>query len=202
MNSIENQVSRLLTNQKKGYWSNGYTILNTIIYKRLRDLRLICYIAFVGLQKKRYSFFGKQKSSCSLYSEWDLNPHEHWAHRILSPVRLPVPPSEQEYKNNKIILNKKGVKQPDASLRDYENIPLKKGKTESSEQDIQEYMEKEVLPHFPDTYVDYSKTKVGYEINFTKYFYEYKPLRSLSDIRADILALEKETDGLLNEVIN
>ena len=62
-------------------------------------------------------------------------------------------------------------------------------------------MEKEVLPHVPDAWVDHSKTKVGYEINFTKYFYEYKPLRPLAEIRADILALEKETDGLLAEVI-
>jgi len=62
-------------------------------------------------------------------------------------------------------------------------------------------MEKEVLPHVPDAWVDHKKTKVGYEINLTKYFYEYKPLRPLEKIRADILALEKETDGLLAEVI-
>ena len=62
-------------------------------------------------------------------------------------------------------------------------------------------MEREVLPHVPDAWVDHNKTKVGYEINFTKYFYEYKPLRPLAEIRADILALEKETEGLLSEVI-
>jgi len=104
--------------------------------------------------------------------------------------------------NGQVVTNKKGIPKPNSKLRDYENIPLKKGKTESSEDDIQEYMEKEVLPHVPDAWVDYKKTKVGYEINFTKYFYEYKPLRSLTEIRADILALEKETDGLLSEVIN
>jgi type I restriction enzyme M protein len=104
--------------------------------------------------------------------------------------------------NGQVVTDKKGDPKPDAKLRDNENIPLKKGKTESSEKDIQEYIKKEVLPHVSDAWVDYSKTKVGYEINFTKYFYEYKPLRSLAEIRADILALEKETDGLLNEVIN
>jgi type I restriction enzyme M protein len=101
----------------------------------------------------------------------------------------------------KPVTDKHGNPKPDANLRDYENIPLKKRKTESSPKDIQEYMEKEVLPHVPDAWVDHIKTKVGYEINFTKYFYEYKPLRPLAEIRADILALEKETEGLLTEVI-
>ena len=104
--------------------------------------------------------------------------------------------------NGAVVTTKQGIPKPDTKLRDYENIPLKQGKAESSEDDIQEYMEKEVLPHVPDAWVDHSKTKVGYEINFTKYFYEYKPLRSLAEIRANILALEKETDGLLSEVLN
>jgi type I restriction enzyme M protein len=103
--------------------------------------------------------------------------------------------------DGKVVTDKKGNPKPDPNLRDYENIPLKKGQKESTLEDIQEYMEKEVLPHVSDAWVDHSKTKVGYEINFTKYFYKYKPLRPLEEIRADILALEKETDGLLAEVI-
>ena len=62
-------------------------------------------------------------------------------------------------------------------------------------------MAKEVLPHVPQAWVDYSKTKIGYEINFTRYFYEYKALRSLEEIRADILALEKEIAGGIDEVL-
>jgi type I restriction enzyme M protein len=92
-----------------------------------------------------------------------------------------------------IVADKKGNPKPDSSLRDTENIPLT--------MDIQEYMEKEVLPHVPDAWVDHSKTNIGYEINFTKYFYQYKPLRSLEEIRKDILAIEQETDGLLKEII-
>ncbi|MBF0121754.1 MAG: hypothetical protein HQK79_23230 [Desulfobacterales bacterium] len=104
--------------------------------------------------------------------------------------------------NGKVVKDKNGKVKPDANLRDYENIPLKKGKIESSKQDIKEYMEKEVLPHVPDAYVDYSKTKAGYEINFTKYFYEYKPLRPLAEIRRDILALENETKGMIEEILS
>ncbi|WP_010136328.1 type I restriction-modification system subunit M [Ochrovirga pacifica] len=96
-------------------------------------------------------------------------------------------------KNGDIITDKKGNPKPDASLRDTENIPLT--------MDIQEYMQKEVLPHVPDAWVDPNKTNIGYEINFTKYFYQYKPLRSLEEIRKDIMAIEQETEGLLKQVI-
>ncbi|QKZ12712.1 class I SAM-dependent DNA methyltransferase [Spirosoma sp. KUDC1026] len=86
------------------------------------------------------------------------------------------------------------VYEPDTSLRDAENVPLL--------DDIQTYFEREVKPHVPDAWIDHSKTKIGYEINFTKYFYQYKPLRSLAEIRADILALEAETEGLIHEVLD
>lgn len=95
--------------------------------------------------------------------------------------------------NGKIVKDSKGKPKPDSSLRDTENIPLK--------EDIEEYMKREVLPHVPGAWVDEKKTNIGYEINFTKYFYEYKPLRSLEEIRKDILALEEETEGLIKDVI-
>ena len=103
--------------------------------------------------------------------------------------------------DGKVVTDKSGSPKPDSKLRDAENVPLKKGQVVSSESDIQDYMEKEVLPHVSDAWVDHGKTKVGYEINFTKYFYEYKPLRSLAEIRADILALEQETEGMLREIV-
>jgi type I restriction enzyme M protein len=97
------------------------------------------------------------------------------------------------YEDGKVVADKNGKPKADSALRDTETIPLK--------EDIQAYMKREVLPHVPDAWVDEGKTNVGYEINFTKYFYEYKPLRSLAEIRADILALEEETDGLIKHVI-
>jgi len=97
------------------------------------------------------------------------------------------------YEDGKVVLDKNKKPKPDSSLRDTENIPLK--------ENIQEYMKRGGLPHIADAWVDESKTNVGYEINFTKYFYEYKPLRTLEEIRADILALEAETEGLIKNVI-
>jgi len=92
-----------------------------------------------------------------------------------------------------IVKDKNGKPKADSSLRDTENIPLTVN--------FKDYMEREVLPHVPDAWIDESKTNIGYEINFTKYFYQYKPLRSLDEIRKDIMAIEQETDGLLKEVI-
>ena len=90
------------------------------------------------------------------------------------------------------VCTKKGVVEADSDLRDYENIPLK--------EDIGEYMAREVLPHVPDAWVDESKTKVGYEIPFTRHFYEYTPPRELSVIEAEIRTLEGEIRGMLDEV--
>lgn len=81
----------------------------------------------------------------------------------------------------------------DSELRDYENIPLK--------QDIEEYFKTEVLPYVSDAWIDHSKTVTGYEIGFTKIFFKYQPLRNLEEITADIVALEKETEGILKEII-
>jgi type I restriction enzyme M protein len=104
--------------------------------------------------------------------------------------------------NGKIETDKNGNPKADSNLRDYENIPLlceQNGKL--VKQTIEEYFEREVKPHVPDAWIDESKTKVGYEINFTKYFYEFKPLRPLEEIRRDMLALEQETESMIKTVI-
>lgn len=86
----------------------------------------------------------------------------------------------------------KGNPEPDPELRDYENIPLK--------EKIDEYMVREVLPHVPDAWTDNTKTKIGYEMNFNRYFYRYHPPRPLKDIEKDLQNIEKEIAGLLTEV--
>ncbi len=101
---------------------------------------------------------------------------------------------EQPLKENgDVVKDKKGNIKTDGSQRDNERIPLGV--------DIDEYFEKEVKPHLPESWMDRSKDSVGYEINFTKYFYQYKPLRSLSDLTKELLNLENESDGLMNKLI-
>lgn len=89
---------------------------------------------------------------------------------------------------------KKGKKQPDTALRDTENVPLT--------EDIKEYFKREVLPFAPDAWIDEKKSKVGYEIPFTRYFYKYEAPRPSSEIMKEIMELEKELDGVLAEVFN
>lgn len=85
--------------------------------------------------------------------------------------------------------------EPDTELRDTEQIPL------VEEGGIEAFLRREVLPHVPDAWYVPDSVKTGYEISFTRYFYKPQPLRSLDEIRADILAVEKETEGLLDEII-
>jgi type I restriction enzyme M protein len=89
-------------------------------------------------------------------------------------------------------LDRDGNPEPDSELRDYENVPLK--------EDIDEYMESEVLPHVPDAWVDESKTKIGYEVNFNRYFYKYTSPRPLKEIEADLKTNEDDIAKMLSEM--
>ena len=92
-----------------------------------------------------------------------------------------------------VITDKRGNPKPDTKLRDAERVPLT--------EDIDDYYQREVKPHVPDSWIDRKKDKVGYEINFNRYFYRYTPLRSLKEITDELLKLERESEGLLNEVL-
>ena len=85
--------------------------------------------------------------------------------------------------------------EPDTDLRDSEQIPL------LEEGGIKAFIKREVLPHAQDAWYVESSVKIGYEISFTRYFYKPQPMRSLKEIRADILEIEKETEGLLSEIV-
>lgn len=85
--------------------------------------------------------------------------------------------------------------EPDTDLRDTEQIPL------MEDGGIEAFLKREVLPHAADAWYLADKVKIGYEVSFTRYFYKPEPMRSLEEIRADILALEQETEGLLGEIV-
>ena len=117
---------------------------------------------------------------------------------------LPFKPSQGLTKSLRVVLGRRdetaelvrdadGNKVPDSELRDYENVPLK--------EDIDAYFTREVQPHVPDAWMDRSKDKIGYEISFTRYFYEYSLLRSTAEIGAELLALDEETENLLREIV-
>ncbi len=88
--------------------------------------------------------------------------------------------------------NAKGNPEPDTELRDYENVPL--------DETIEEYMKREVLPHVPDAWVDESRTKIGYEINFNRYFYKYIPPRPVEEIETELKTIEEEIANMLRRL--
>ncbi|MCK6600055.1 MAG: hypothetical protein L6Q37_16945, partial [Bdellovibrionaceae bacterium] len=81
-----------------------------------------------------------------------------------------------------------------SDLRDSENVPLNES--------IHYYFLREVKPHVAEAWIDLDKTKIGYEISFNKYFYQHKPLRSIEEVSEEILALDKESDGLIMDILN
>ena len=86
--------------------------------------------------------------------------------------------------------------EPDSDLRDTEQVPL------LEDGGIEAFIRREVLPYTPDAWIKEDATKIGYEVSFTRHFYKPQPLRTLEEISADILAIEKEAEGLLSEIIS
>jgi type I restriction enzyme M protein len=109
-----------------------------------------------------------------------------------SELKVVVSALSERDESAEICRNRDGDAEPDAELRDTENVPLKES--------IQAYFEREVLPHVPDAWIDHSKTKIGYEIPLNRLFYRYEPPRELAAIEGEIKALEAEIVRLLGEV--
>ncbi len=111
-----------------------------------------------------------------------------------------------------IVTNRKGDSEPDPDLRDNENVPLpaipvtwagdptERLASIEYRSAVEDYLAAEVLPYVPDSWVDHTKTKIGYEIPLTRHFYKYVPPRPLAEIDAEIKALEAEIQDLLREV--
>lgn len=139
--------------------------------------------------------------------------------KILGPIRKAIFAALGERDPEaEICRDNKDRPEPDSELRDTENIPLPPGTSLPLPMEfgpdkpndrlvaafrdvIDEYMAGEVLPHVPDAWVDYEKTKVGYEIPINRHFYVYKPPRPLEEIEADIVKLEGEIAGLLKGLV-
>ena len=82
----------------------------------------------------------------------------------------------------------------ESDLRDYENVPLK--------EEIYDYFLREVKPHVDEAWINLDSTKIGYEISFNKYFYKHKPLRNIEEVAKDILEFEKQSEGLIMDILN
>ena len=152
----------------------------------------------LGNKRKKISENGNEKGIgfiTQLYGDFEENEFcKIYPNEFFGYWRITVEQPQKE--NGAILTDRNGKPKADSSLRDYENIPfLRKDRASGAlvSQTIQEYYDKEVKAHLPDAWINENKIKVGYEINFTKYFYEFKPVRPLVEIKADILALEKKS---------
>ena len=104
-----------------------------------------------------------------------------------------------------VITNREGDPEPDPDLRDQENIPLPAGWLSLDDrargaaliEQAEQYLTDEIRPYLPDAWIDHSKTKIGYEIPFTRHFYQYLPPRPVAEIDAELKAIEAEIQELL-----
>lgn len=112
--------------------------------------------------------------------------------KIGAPVIKAIWTTIGEHDPEADVITTKGNPEPDTSLRDTENVPLT--------EDVEEYFAREVLPHVPDAWIDHDKTKVGYEVPFTRHFYRYTPPRPLEEIQNDLRQLVTEIQAMLAEV--
>ncbi len=139
-----------------------------------------------------FNHFQTQTKSALLKLRLNLAPAQLKA--ILEAVSWRDPEAAPVFANPK--LGEAGGYEPDSELRDTENVPL------NYEGGIDAYFKKEVLPHVEDAWIDESKTVIGYEISFNKYFYVHQPLRDLDEVVQEIRDLEAETEGLLEQILN
>lgn len=176
-----------------------WILTNRKTERRQGKIRLVNGVSY--FEKMRKSLGNKRnliseesrKAIVSLYSMREPNENyidfdnEDFGYRKITIER----PLYDE--NGKPVTDKKGNIKADASLRDTETVPLK--------EDIHAYFKREVQPHVPDAWIDESKTKIGYEIPFTRHFYKFTPLRRSEEIMAEIKALEEKIASNLLEVL-
>lgn len=152
-------------------------------------------------EKRRKSLGSKRNDIPEKYIELITKTYADFRENEISKIfdnedfgysKIVVERPQVDKDGNKILKNGKPIADP--SLRDTESVPLK--------EDIKEYFKREVLPFAPDAWIDKKKTKIGYEIPFTRYFYKYEAPKPSKDIMAEILEIEKELNGALEAIFN
>ena len=175
-----------LTNKKQAHRKGKVQMINAVDYcrsnkKSLGNKRNEITDNHIAKIEALYTNFETSKD-CKIFNNEDFGFYQ-----------LTVEQPLYDEKGKKLKDKNKNLK-PDSKKRDKENVPLTA--------DIEKYFENEVLPHVPDAWIDFDKTRIGYEINFTKYFYEYKGLRAAADVKTEIVTLENEIATLLTELLN
>lgn len=177
----------ILTNKKEKKRKGKLQLINVTAEQFYAKMRK-------PLGKKRVQFDANHiKAITKLFLDFENNEHSITLDNTdFGYSQITVHQPEKDEQGN-VVLDSKGKPKSDAKLRDIENIPLKES--------IDDFLETEVLPFVPDAWYNPKETKIGYEVNFAKYFYQYQAPRTLAAITNDILAIEQETENLLKEII-
>ena len=172
----ETEQSKIFDNDAFGYWK-------VTVERPLRIEGADSNRAYKAAEIKKFKESGERSENASpIIKKIHKRGTEAEPMRALFGTTIDGKPAVVEY-------------EPDTDLRDTEQIPLQE------EGGIDAFLQREVLPYAADAWYQPDSVKIGYEISFTRYFYEPQPMRPLEEIRSDILALEKETEGLLGEII-
>jgi type I restriction enzyme M protein len=206
----ESENSKIFPNEEFGYWK--ITVerplrlkveLNNEILKKFKKVceeadELPVYNSIERLAKKIGG--GPHKDFNKFYEHFaddcdELNVKVNAKREKLIKTELAVKDEGADRVIKKELKDGSIEYEPDTDLRDTEQVPL------LEDGGIKSFFEREVMPYVPDAWIDESKTTIGYEVPFTRYFYKYEPLRDTKEIAEDILKLENETDSLLNRIV-
>ena len=182
----------ILTNRKSEVRQGKIQLISVVDFfdkmkRNLGDKSVFISESHIGQIVELYTNFEETEHS-------KIYPNDFFGYTKVTVERPLIEKHEILGEEREIVLrDKRGNPKPDTALRDYERVPLT--------EEIDNYYQREVKPHLPDSWLDRKKDKVGYEMNFNRYFYQYTPLRSLKDIVNEILALEQKNEGLLSEVL-
>ncbi len=174
---------------------NGNATEKELVNGKEKEKNIFCRSNKKSLGNKRNEFTKEHIADLlALYTNFEENQYSKiFANDDFGYYQLTIEQPKINAKG-KIEKDRNGNPKPDSKKRDKESIPLNV--------DIESYFKEEVLPHVPNAWIDYKSTKIGYEINFTKYFYEYKGLQPAKEIKADIVDLEKDITSLLKKMLN
>jgi len=173
---IQEEIVNILRNQKNPNRVDLTAFLN--------DNKKVGDKIFNNIYKNREEFIGDLKA---LFKTSGLEINS-------SLFKVVVKSISEKDETADICVDSQGNPESDTDLRDYENVPLK--------EDIKEYFKREVKPYVPDAWIDESRTKIGYEIPLTRYFYKFKLLRQSKEIMEDIKNLEKEIQNNLEKMMS
>jgi len=176
-----------------------WIVTNNKNSQRIGKVQLIDGSSYFKIMKKKLG--DKRKELSETHIQEILNMYNNFCETENSKIfdndffgYTEITIEQPKIEHGEVVRDKKGNPKPDTKLKSTERVPYS--------EDIEEYFTREVEPHLPNSWIDFNKNKVGYEINFTKYFYKYMSIRSSEEISKELLELKNESENLLKQIMS